>query len=405
VKKDELASFKLPDNPGIYIFKGENGERLYIGKATSLKSRVRSYFAPDLIDTRGERIVAMIEKARSVEWETTDSVLEALILEAQSIKKYQPPYNAREKDNKSYNYVVITKEAFPRVLTVRGRELFGAQDPYPGATVFGPYPEGGSLKIALRIIRDIFPYRDTCTPGVGRPCFNAQIGLCPGVCSGGMDAKAYRTQVQHIQRFLGGHKKRLLKDLEKERDIHAGNEEYEQASKTQRTIFALQHIHDIALIRGERGVLSDGGSCRIEAYDISHTGGDEVVGVMVTVVDGVELKSGYRKFILSRQVNDDIGNLKEVIRRRSAHTEWPAPDIIVADGGEPQRAAIREMLPKSFHVDIVSVLKDDRHKAREILGLTPELKKHADAILRANSEAHRFAITFHRRRLRKRLLA
>src|SRR5665213_2192238 len=113
----------MPDAPGVYFFLGPKKETLYIGKATDLRSRVRSYFATDLHQTRGPLLVEMIAKARALRCEATDSVLEALILEANLIRREQPPYNTMLKDDKSFNYVIITKEDFPRVLVVRGREL------------------------------------------------------------------------------------------------------------------------------------------------------------------------------------------------------------------------------------------------------------------------------------------
>ncbi|MFM2414701.1 MAG: hypothetical protein RI911_394 [Candidatus Parcubacteria bacterium] len=405
VTKDQLEKLKLPDAPGVYIFKDTAGKKIYIGKATSLKSRVKSYFAKDLIDTRGERIVTMVEKARSVEHHITDSVLEALMLEAQLIKKFQPPYNVRERDNKSYNYVVITKEEFPRVLIVRGRELFSLNSPIPKGTIFGPYPEGRNLKIALGIIRKIFPYRDTCTPRVGKPCFNAQIGLCPGVCSGAVDASQYAQQVKHISQILSAKKAHVLRDLRKEQKLCIREEQFERAAKIQKTIFALEHIRDVALIKEDMVRMSDGGSFRIEAYDISHTSGSEVVGVITTVVDGVVAKEGYRKFILKVQKNDDVGQLREIVTRRLKHSEWPLPDIFVADGGEVQRGAMAALLPENLRGRVVSVLKDARHQPKEILGDAEIAGQHKKAILLANSEAHRFAITFHRSRMRKQILS
>src|SRR3989338_8485400 len=121
--RKELNEYKLPDSPGIYMFLGSRRRILYVGKATSLRDRVRSYFSTGLEESRSVAIVAMTEEARSVSWKNTDSVLEALILEANLIKKHQPKYNSRDKDNKSFNYLVITKEEFPRVLVVRGREF------------------------------------------------------------------------------------------------------------------------------------------------------------------------------------------------------------------------------------------------------------------------------------------
>ena len=196
--REELKALALPDNPGVYIFRGSKREILYIGKAASLRDRVRSYFASDISETRSSAIAQMAELAASLTWTETDSVLEALILEANLIKQHQPPYNIREKDNKSFNYLVITKGDFPRVLIVRGRELFQDWKDSDIKKLFGPFPQGSSLKDALKIVRKIFPFRDACTPNAGKPCFNRQIGLCPGVCSGEINKEEYARQIAHI---------------------------------------------------------------------------------------------------------------------------------------------------------------------------------------------------------------
>lgn len=114
---------KLPDAPGVYFFLGKNKKLLYIGKATSLRDRVRSYFAKDLLDTRGPLLVEMLDKATSIDFRQTDSVLEALLLEASLIRTHKPDYNTDLKDDKSFNHVVVTKEDYPRVLVIRGKEL------------------------------------------------------------------------------------------------------------------------------------------------------------------------------------------------------------------------------------------------------------------------------------------
>lgn len=120
---DQYEKLGLPDVPGVYRFINAAGDSIYIGKATSLRDRVRSYFNDDVIVSRGRRIVDMVAQAETVTYEVTPSVLEALILEANLIKKYIPKYNAQQKDNKSYNFVVLTHELFPKVLTIRGRTL------------------------------------------------------------------------------------------------------------------------------------------------------------------------------------------------------------------------------------------------------------------------------------------
>src|SRR3989344_4995401 len=164
MQRPELKKFKLPDNPGVYFFK-KGREILYIGKAASLRDRVRSYFSSDLESGRGPAIVKMVTDATKISWLSTDSVLEALILEANMIKRYQPPANVDEKDNKSFNYLVITKENFPRVLVVRGRELFQKWNNKDSKHVFGPFPAVLALRDAINIVRKIFPFRDSkCVP-------------------------------------------------------------------------------------------------------------------------------------------------------------------------------------------------------------------------------------------------
>jgi len=244
---------KLPDSPGVYFFK--RGKRiLYIGKATSLRDRVKSYFNKDLINTRGPLIVKMLGEATNVSFIQTDSVLEAVILEANQIKKHQPLYNTKEKDNKSFNYVVITKEDYPRVLIIRERALnkFGYK------FVAGPFPKGNELKEAIRIVRKIFPFRDKCkiphsgsTAETAGACFNRQLGLCPGVCTGEISKRDYNKTIHHIILFFEGKKRQLVKTLEKEMKTLAKARNFEEAQKVKKTLFALNHIRDVSLLKQE----------------------------------------------------------------------------------------------------------------------------------------------------------
>ena len=407
---------KLPDAPGIYIFRDAEKNILYIGKATSLINRVRSYFGADLIATRGRLLVDMMALADDIDFIQTDSVLEALLLEANLIKTHQPKYNTKEKDNKSYNYVVFTDEDFPKIFTIRGRTLLTSPRPSPqkgeGGTykyIFGPFPHGAQLKEALKIIRRIFPYSDNkCKPG--RPCFNRQIGLCPGVCSGEITQAEYKDRIQNLKLFFEGKKKAVLKNLEKEMSEHAKTQEFEKAAAVRKTIFALNHIQDIALLKHEHkidasagGEVNDGDSMnvfRIEAYDVAHISGKNVVGVMVVVEDDEPKKSDYRKFNIKINPGvNDTAALKEILRRRLGHLEWPLPKLIVVDGGQAQFNAAESVLTeRGFTIDLVSVVKDERHKPRGIMGNETISEKYKRAIILANSEAHRFAITFHRKK-------
>jgi excinuclease UvrABC nuclease subunit len=390
---------KLPDTPGVYFFlrqaqdKSNRREILYIGKATSLRDRVRSYFAEGLIDTRGPLLVKMLAEANTLDFKETESVLEALILEANLIKKHQPIYNTKEKDNKSFNFVVITREDFPRVLVVRGRELEINWEPEDIKYSFGPYPSGRELREALKIIRKIFPFSDKCRQDSKKPCFDFQIGACPGVCSGFISKKDYSRLIQNIRLFFEGKKKELLKKLEREMKDYAKKQEFEKADDVKRTIFALKHIKDVSLIKREEKI----SEIRVEAYDIAHISETNRVGVMTVVEDGIPKKSDYRKFKIKNAKSGDVAALREVLERRLAHDEWPLPKIIVMDGGVSQfNIADKVLAEHGYVIPIVSVVKNERHQPREILGDKELRRKYELEIILANAEAHRFAIKYHR---------
>jgi excinuclease ABC subunit C len=414
--KNDLPQFNLPDCPGVYVFKQGN-DILYIGKATSLRDRVKSYFAADVISTRGPLIVDMVGKADVLEHHSTESVLEALLLEANLIKKYQPHYNIKEKDDKSYNYVVITKEDYPRVVVVRGRVL---EQMFPHETrkyTFGPFPQGLVLKEAMKIIRKIFPYRDKCIPweeipenkrAKARGCFNSHIGLCSGICMGKISKEEYNRMIQNLRLFFEGKKVELMRSLEKEMKSYAKQKQFEKAEEVKRRMYTLTHIQDISLLKREtyeKDVLRQSvgsGVFRIEAYDIAHMSGGNTVGAMTVVENGEANPSLYRKFkIRSYKGAHDIAGVRELIRRRMSHLEWGMPNLIVVDGSEPQRNAAIEILRSlggTFEtVPVVAVVKDATHKARVILGDKQLAEIHKNSILLANSEAHRFAIGYHRR--------
>src|ERR1035437_10129270 len=211
---------KLPDKPGVYFFKHKR-QILYIGKATSLRDRTKSYLGKNLIETRGPLIVDMVFKASKMEWQETDSVLEAIILEANLIKKHQPYYNTKEKDDKSFNYVYITKEKLPRVIVVRGSNVKHSVF----NKIFGPYTNSPQLREAMKIIRRIFPFLDDKSKNYME--FYKQINLVPDLD----DRKLY------------------MKNIKKEMKNYAKNREFEKAGEIKRQIFALQHINDVALIK------------------------------------------------------------------------------------------------------------------------------------------------------------
>ncbi len=424
MEKAELSKYKLPDEPGVYLFK-KGKKIIYVGKATSLRDRVRSYFAADLGQARGGRIVGMVAEATALSWERTNSVLEALILEANLIKRHQPPYNVDEKDNKSFNYLVITKEDFPRVVVVRGRELFQKWNDKDIKHLFGPFPHGGSLQEAIKIVRKIFPFRDSkCVPCADqlrrhaglrkspmgdlrnpalkcKPCFNRQIGLCPGVCTGEISKEEYAKSVRNICELFSGNFKGLKRRLAREMKLYAEGERYEEARMIHRQISALEHIRDVSLIKGDQRI-SSGGGARVEAFDVAHTAGQETVAVMTVVSGGETIKGAYRKFKIQTAGNDDVAALSEALSRRLNHAEWPLPRVFVVDGATAQLNAARKILRAAgVEVPVVGVVKNEAHKPERLIGEPRAIRAYEKDILLANSEAHRFGITWHRRRMRQ----
>jgi excinuclease ABC subunit C len=423
--RQELDKLGLPNEPGVYFFRGApkfsnegdgaNREILYIGKATSLRDRVRSYFAADVIKTRGAHIVDMVFKTETVTYEQTRTVLEALILEANLIKKYKPYYNTKEKDDKSFNCVVITKEDYPRIILVRQKDLDSRTKtvtlPRLGLfntaydAVFGPFPSGPSIREALKIIRHIFPFRDRASAQKDKEAFYRQIALSPDV-SNTEATKRYRQNVGRIKMILQGKMQPLIKGLKKEMLTAAKKEEFEEAEVLKQKVFALEHIQDISLIKRDLEHSSGEHVFRLEAYDIAHLSGTQMVGVMTVIENSSSNKNEYRKFIVRGfDKANDAGALREILVRRLAHTEWPYPSAIVVDGNIIQTNVAMEVLNElQLSIPVIAVTKDERHRPKSISGSQEIIEAHKFAILLANSEAHRFALTFHKDRRKKAMM-
>ncbi|MEX2052406.1 MAG: GIY-YIG nuclease family protein [Candidatus Paceibacterota bacterium] len=396
MKREFLKKIAIPNKPGVYYFLSK-GKIIYIGKATSLKNRTKSYFSKDLIRTRGLVTTDMVFKADNLKWSVTDSVLEALILESNLIKKYQPYHNIREKDDKSFLCVVITKEPLPRVFTARARNLKGHSDILKNvgmSKVYGPFTNGAQLREAVNIIRKIFPFLDDKSKNYLE--FYRQINLAPDL----KDSKLYLQNIKNIKLFFAGKKKQILKNLKKEMGAYAKRHEFEKAGEIKRQMFALKHINDIALVKNslETRVFPLESNFRIEAYDIAHLSGKSMAGVMTVVENGEVTKSEYKKFKIRTQAgSNDTGALREVLERRLKHEEWTHPSLIVVDGGIAQINVATSIIKKmKLTIPVVSVLKDERHKPKAIMGDEKFTFSHKSAILLANSEAHRFAIAYHK---------
>lgn len=411
MQKSDLHKFDLPDVPGVYLFK-QGRKVLYVGKATSLRDRARSYFDDDLIATRGPRLVDMVTRAERIAHEPTPTVLEALVREAALIKKYDPPANSDGKDGKTFLYAVITNEDLPRVLAVRGSDIDFKElmvlhpTSYKLQSIFGPFTSGPQLREALRLIRRIFPFYDTPRPVTAKSRhnraqieFKKQIGHYPRE----IDTKAYRRSIRRVALFLSGRTQELRILLEREMRAAARDERFEDAAEARRALFALDHIQDVSLIKDEQiyqniPTIAEKIGYRIEAYDTAHLAGTNAIGVMTVVEDGAPVKREYRTFrIRGVKKNDDVGSLREVLTRRLTHPEWAYPSVIVVDGGTAQRRVAQAVLTEHrLSIPVVGVVKDERHRPREVVGARAARITEADAVL-ANAEAHRFSLARHRR--------
>lgn len=457
----------LPQKPGVYIFYGKSGESakggfrgaqiIYIGKATSLKSRVGSYFSglPDSLPSsvlrtsspRGRRnygsrpIEAMIHEVADIKVLETDSVLEALVLESNLIKKHLPKYNVKEKDDKSFSYFVITKEKFPRVVILRQTELEKTQNPMPtgrqakpktrslsedkkvigyglqAAGIYGPYTSKKQMLIALNIVRKIFPFHSN-RQQTEKGCLDFQIGRCPGPYAGAISRADYGKNIRGIRMILVGQKKGLLRKMEKEMRECAKKHEFEKAAEIRNKVFALQHIQDVALISSdshsvERGAWSGDKNdaryairdMRIEAYDISNISGTHAVGSMVVFQNSQPDKAQYRKFKIKTLAGaDDVGMMREVLLRRFQNN-WPQPDLILLDGGQGHLNMTEKLLHElGLVIPLVAVAKGPTRKNLEIRKSKLEKSEAIENILRNKNllkrimdEAHRFAITYHKK--------
>ena len=389
----------FPNSSGVYIFYDKNKEIIYVGKATSLRDRVGSYFQ----NSEGYKrpIEIMIHEVADIEIKKTETVLEAYILEQELIKKFQPKYNVDGKDDKSFSYVLITKENFPRILIVRKTDL----EKKNGIKIYGPYISKKQIEIALKILRKIFPYHNK-KENSEKGCLDFQMGLCPGPYVGAISKSDYQKNIRGIRMILEGKKKNLMVRLKKEMAKYSKKEEFEKAGDVKSKIFALQHIQDVALISSRDDVVpriyGNADKIRIEGFDISNISGKFNVGSMVVFDNSAGKlqanKNEYRKFrIKIIDGANDVGAMREILIRRFQNS-WPKPDLILLDGGAGHLNMARKILRNyKLEIPLMAVAKGPNRKKLDIrtFGNVPEISQ--NLIEQIRNEAHRFAILYHRK--------
>ncbi len=405
----KLRLKEIPEKPGVYFFKDRDGKALYIGKALSLKKRVTGHFRSFGESFSKEGL--MLSQVSRIDFLETPTEAEALLLEMSLVKENLPKYNKMLRDDKAYPYLKITSEETPRLLMVRSRKADGGK-------YFGPYTNGRLLRQALRMLRREFPMR-TCRTLPKKVCLQYHLGLCGGPCQGFQSASEYSRTVKELTSFLDGRRDALVRNLSKRMKMHSLAREYEKAQTLYEAIQALSAVPST----GRRGknpaeVLVDFQTIfslptlprRVECFDISNLQGRESVGSMVVFSDGEPSRRDYRRFrIRSVEGIDDYRMMCEVVRRRYERVlreGLKRPDLILIDGGKGHLSAVKGQLEAMGLADqpILSIAKQHEivfSPARTAPYVLSPSSPTLQMIRHLRDEAHRFAISYHRRLHRK----
>lgn len=234
--KEELK--KLPDKPGVYLMKDKNGQIIYVGKAISLIKRVRQYF--QLSNNKHIKVATMVKNIKEFEYIITDNEIEALILEANLIKKHKPKYNILLRDDKQYPYIKVSmNEKYPKVLKVRSVKKDGSK-------YFGPYTSNGAVNDTLEIIKNLYPLR-TCNLNLDkktskRPCLNYHIGKCLGPCFKDINEEDYNKMIKDISLFLSGREERVIEIMEGRMKEASKKLEFEEAARYRDKVNSLKFM-------------------------------------------------------------------------------------------------------------------------------------------------------------------
>jgi excinuclease ABC subunit C len=412
-----LENKNIPKSSGCYLFKDERDQVIYVGKSKFLPKRVSSYFQKkhDDIKTR-----TLVESIRNVDFVITESEAEALIVEENLIKLYQPKFNIKGKDDKTIRlHLTIVDENFPRLELERGTENS------VNGEHLAQFTSGTHAREVYKLIHQVFPLR-SCSYNLSdenieakkfKTCLEYQIKNCGGVCQGEVKKIFYNKMISEIKSIFNFNPEPALKSLIKRRNFHAKNFHFEKCQDLQNRIASLQElikkIEPLRLNRIKNDLKEIGDFLKlkstpliIESFDNSHTSGSDGVAASIRFVMGKPEKSSYRKFIIkTAKVGDDYSSFEEVLQRRFSRIlreKTQLPDLVIMDGGKGQLSVAQSIFNKlGIKIDVIGLSKDERHKARWIhltCGDTIDLFKVPNyAILgKISEEVHRFTIKFHK---------
>lgn len=405
--KDKVR--QTPEGPGVYFWKDEKGETIYIGKAKSLKKRLLSYFGshPDF-----PKVTILMSHVRDVDYLSTATEMDALLLEAQLIREHQPRYNKELKDDKTFPLLKITGEKFPRLVITRNKKE-------KKASYYGPFTDAKLLRRAVSLVQALFPIRK-CQTLPKTACLYYHIGQCIAPCIKPEVETSYAKLVGEVKHFLGGGKKGFLDYL---------GERMQQASKELRfedAQFYKNQIESLEKLRRKRFqpnapqrsvVLSATQELKqalgmeqlpekIVCFDISHIQGDETVASRTAFYRELPDKLGYRRYKINTVEGiNDFASIQEALGRmlrgiKEGREDW-IPDLIMIDGGKGQLSTAKEILEREEmqSIKLISIAKKFEWiyttETKEPL-VFPKGSSALHLLMRVRDEAHRFAITYHR---------
>jgi excinuclease ABC subunit C len=435
---EQIQAF--PSGPGLYFMKGAKDEVLYIGKAKNLRSRVASYFqaGSDIMESRGPKIVEMLNKVATVDYIETETEVDAMLKEARLIKDIQPAYNSDLLDDKTFPYLEITTgNDFPGVYITRKPRAKGNR-------LFGPFASAKDLRAVFVELQKIFKFR-SCKLEIEaknekrrffRPCILHSINQCVAPCGARIEKAEYKTIIKDLIKFLQSKRSTVLRQLKSEMEEASAKMDYEKAGMlrdrirligkldergepeedVQPEVFAAEPTE--ALVKLQKILDSPNPVRIIEGIDIANIGGKEAVGSLVKFIDGRPFKAGYRRFkIKTVEGSDDYAMIAEVVRRRYKYAlagEELWPDLILIDGGLGQLHAAENALQQIINqksaisnIKLAGIAK--REEELYLQGNTRPLKLPRNSpalklLQYVRDEAHRFAQHYHHLLRSKKLL-
>jgi len=408
----------FPNNSGVYFFKDAHDMIIYIGKAVCLRDRLRTYFQKGTTDWK---VSSLMSEYATIDWIITSSEAEALLLEAELIKKHQPKYNVLLKSGQPFIYIVRTNQPIPELQLVRNKKVKG--------TYFGPFIHKIQARKVYAFLMQTFRLT-LCSTKIANGCLNYHLGNCAGNCKTDFDLNDYLFRLDLAMAALGNRQDEFRQKIEDQIKVYAKQLAFEKAKRLYGyltdidTIFHFINVkysdqkfaHDLIRVTAPAALkrdLSQAGTQikeflgvdteirTIDCFDISHFQGRSIVGSCVRFTDGHPDKNKFRRFKIQSLVDqNDYAALAEIVARRYKEGT-DLPDLIMIDGGKGQLNAVKHLYPQALFISLAKreerIFWSDNPEGKQL-----DIHTQAGAVLIALRDyTHHFAITYHRQRRSK----